>query len=51
MGKGRKTFQSTPPVRGATTFCPLFPAFTSLFQSTPPVRGATVCLYASYMLS
>ena len=35
------TFQSTPPVRGATGFlnqyCPM-----CVFQSTPPVRGATL---------
>ncbi|QTA93752.1 Uncharacterized protein dnm_098560 [Desulfonema magnum] len=33
-------FQSTPPVRGATSF--LRVRISLLFQSTPPVRGATL---------
>ncbi len=39
-GARRRTFQSTPPVRGATTRARLLRQVT-LFQSTPPVRGAT----------
>ncbi len=34
-------FQSTPPVRGATTALS-FPQRELTFQSTPPVRGATM---------
>ena len=36
-------FQSTPPVRGATTHV-ILPFVSILFQSTPPVRGATPIL-------
>ena len=35
------TFQSTPPVRGATLYR-VFTLILVAFQSTPPVRGATV---------
>ena len=35
-------FQSTLPVRGATTKC-IYPAIARAFQSTLPVRGATFC--------
>ena len=38
-------FQSTPPVRGATTNDTATEAAV-LFQSTPPVRGATVSVIA-----
>ena len=34
-------FQSTRPVRGATSFCVLLSRSVGVFQSTRPVRGAT----------
>ncbi len=34
------TFQSTPPVKGATKEYKPYPSFEE-FQSTPPVKGAT----------
>ena len=36
-----QTFQSTPPVRGATDGRPHPAEILTQFQSTPPVRGAT----------
>src|ERR1035441_6939208 len=37
----RRTFQSTPPTRGATFDC-VSSAEAAEFQSTPPTRGATI---------
>ena len=38
---GSPTFQSTPPVRGATSYVLAQAGVGKKFQSTPPVRGAT----------
>ena len=40
----RKTFQSTPPARGATSYTEDKPRGKRAFQSTPPARGATLSM-------
>ena len=44
-------FQSTHPVRGATSMAVISAATVSRFQSTHPVRGATAFARLSSLLS